>query len=123
MYKTIMLYPPVDSARVSTELQNYVSDLIYRIFYSIDSEIRKSFREGASSPDVIQAILVKIFDQEVLTLRSVYKAINTAKLYIQDIYVSGSTMYTDLKISVDGVSFLINEKVAVDITENGITIN
>ena len=90
----------VPSESVSEDIQLFASDIIYRIFYGSASELNKLHRSGRLNDKVVQSTILGAFNEVVDILVSHYDDILGAVMRIDDVYVSNSTLFNYIKLTV-----------------------
>jgi hypothetical protein len=117
--QTIMAVDEVATyGEVDLQLQAFVSDIIYYLFYSNTSTIRDMVQTGQVDAQVVQVTITNEFaTQSKYLVGSIYTSLVNPKLTINDIYLYQSVLYLKLTINASGVDgrTLITKVVEIDV--------
>lgn len=106
----------VNFSAVNPEIQAFISDIMYRIYYSPDSEIRNmASGNGSLSPNSIIDLIILVFEQSKEEILLYYPNLLNATMLIDDYFISQNILQINSQIVVDTINPQIYEKVQVEI--------
>ena len=85
---------------VSANIQAYISDVVYYIFYGTRSTLRSLIYGQGLAENTATAAVISAFSEAVSTLSSYHTTILDAKLKINDSYVNSNALFLDITITV-----------------------
>jgi len=106
----------VKFSAVNPEIQAFISDIMYRTYYSKSSELRNMIHgtSGLSQSAVLD-IITSVFNSSVPDILVHYPNLTSATLTIKDAYIKSGTLKIDSTILVNTITPQIYEEVSVEV--------
>jgi len=105
----------VDLKAVPEDIQLFVNDLIYYLFYNNFSELQELLRSSQLTATIAKNTIDKDFSVALPHLLGVYPTIESATLDIEDLYIANQTLYTEITLNVKSTTGTITREVSTKI--------
>ncbi len=99
------------SSSVPADIQLFVSDMVYTLFYSSTSEIQTLLRSAQLTPAVAKSTIISVFADNKEKLYKVYPTIEIADMTVDEIYISKEVLYIRSTFDVRSITGEITEEI------------